>query len=421
MNNHDDKKDKAEESFINNLFEKKEKDQNEQLYKNEFYILEEEIKSKKNQNSLQFMHDILLNKLMLEDYVPFPPKNEESIIVNNQKEEKKKEDDQDKLIEEENEFLRSLHKINYLTFSPFGLSFFEETGKDKNNMNEDLMKEKEEKILHMIDFNYDNFEVTNDLLLNICQGFVDINKLKEENLTKNKEKERAKEKQKELINNLKINSYNKVENEKQEEPKIEKENFDKYEQEFFNKIKTKLNKSFYKDFLTPCLEEFNAAKDKLERKLVMTNWKQKIKEKDDEYEIYLKEKEEKERKEREEQMRLKEIQRKKDKEKEEEQKNNERLMKAFEDIINRSKKDKASKSQNKVNKPNKPFKPRNNSTNKTTNKTRNINTKKKNQLSKSPYSGMNRGNAFNIATNYLNKNYSKSQAKIKTIPINYFK
>ena len=200
MNNHqDEKKDKSEELFINNLFEKKEKDQNEQLYKNEFYILEEELKSKKNQNSLQFMHDILLNKLMLEDYVPFPSKNDEPTIVNNQKEEKKKEDEQDKLIEEENEFLRSLHKINYLTFSPFGLSFFEDNGKDKSTMNEDLLKEREDKILHMIDFNYDSFEVNNDLLLNICQGFVDINKLKEENLKKNKEKE--KEKQKETINN----------------------------------------------------------------------------------------------------------------------------------------------------------------------------------------------------------------------------
>ena len=49
------------------------------------------MKSKKDQNSLQFMHDILLNKLMLEDYAPFPPKNEEPIIVNNQKEEKKKD------------------------------------------------------------------------------------------------------------------------------------------------------------------------------------------------------------------------------------------------------------------------------------------------------------------------------------------
>jgi len=207
-NNHDDKKDKTEESFINNLFEKKEKDQNEQLYKNEFYILEEDIKSKKNQNSLQFMHDILLNKLMLEDYVPFPPKNDEPIIVNNQKEEKKKEDDQDKLIEEENEFLRSLHKINYLTFSPFGLSFFEDNGKDKSTMNEDLLKEREDKILHMIDFNYDSFEVTNDLLLNICQGFVDINKLKEENLLKNKKKKKRSKKKQLII----ITIINKMKN-----------------------------------------------------------------------------------------------------------------------------------------------------------------------------------------------------------------
>ena len=188
MNNHDDKKEKTEETFFNNLFEKKEKEQNEQLYKNEFYVLEEEMKINKDQNSLQFMHDALLNKLMLEDYSPFPPKNEEITIVNNQKEEKKKEDEQDKLIEEENEFLRSLHKINYLTFSPFGLSFFDETNKDSQNFNEDYLKEKEEKILHMIDFDYNNFEVTNDLLLNICQGFVDINKLKEENLTSNKNK-----------------------------------------------------------------------------------------------------------------------------------------------------------------------------------------------------------------------------------------
>ena len=45
-------------------------------------------------------------------------------------------------------------------------------------MSEELLKEKEEKILNMIDFKYDNFEITNDLLLNICQGFVDINILK---------------------------------------------------------------------------------------------------------------------------------------------------------------------------------------------------------------------------------------------------
>ena len=37
----------------------------------------------------------------------------------------------------------------------------------------------------MLNFNYDSFEINNDLLFNICQGFVDMNKLKEENLASN--------------------------------------------------------------------------------------------------------------------------------------------------------------------------------------------------------------------------------------------
>ena len=357
MNNHqDEKKDKSEELFINNLFEKKEKDQNEQLYKNEFYILEEELKSKKNQNSLQFMHDILLNKLMLEDYVPFPSKNDEPTIVNNQKEEKKKEDEQDKLIEEENEFLRSLHKINYLTFSPFGLSFFEDNGKDKSTMNEDLLKEREDKILHMIDFNYDSFEVNNDLLLNICQGFVDINKLKEENLVKNKEKE--KEKQKETINN---NNNN-----KQDEKLVgktdndEKNTLDKNEVLFLEEIESKQNIDFYKDFITPCVTKFKEAKDKTERKNLMDGWKPLIQAMDKEYQAYLKEIEEKEKKEMEEQIRLKELEKKKQKEKEEEEKNNEKFFKALQEIIKKSKKkSNRSKSQDHDGKNNKQVKPRN--------------------------------------------------------------
>ena len=416
--NHDEKKEKLEEAFINNLFEKKDKDQNEQLYKNEFYILEEEIKSKKNQNNLQFMHDILLNKLMLEDYVPFPPKNEEPIIVNNQKEEKKKEDDQDKLVEEENEFLRSLHKINYLTFSPFGLSFFEDNTKDKNNANEDLMKEKEEKILHMIDFNYDNFEVTNDLLLNICQGFVDINKLKEENLTKNKEKQRERERQREaLLNNLKKKEEdaNKI-----EEKKNEKEILEKYEIDFLEEIKIKRDIKFYQNFIKPCEEEFKESNNREERKEIIAKWTPKIREKDIEYEIYLKDLEEKQRKELEEKERLREIEKKKEIEREEEERNNERLMKAFQEIINRNKKKAGnSKSQNKskrVNSQNKIIKQRNKSTNmsdKKGSKTTKIN-------NKSPFGGA-RANPFSTMTKYLNKNVSKSQVKIKTLPNKYFK
>ena len=431
-NNQENKKDEnAEYNFLNNLFEQKEKDQSEQLYKNEFYILEEDIKSKKDQNSLQFMHDILLNKLMLEDYAPFPPKNDEPVIINNQKEEKKKEDDQDKLIEEENEFLRSLHKINYLTFSPFGLSFFDENEKEKNNMSEDLLKEREEKILQMIDFNYDNFEVTNDLLLNICQGFVDMNKLKEENLNKNKVKEPEKKIQPEKKlglnnNNNNENNSNETEKDKSKETNKDKEKnnenvLDKSDLEFQEEIKEKKGIPFYKDILEICekdIKSFNG--NKKERKEAIRKWKSIVQKKDIEYQKYLIKKKEEEKKVMEENKKLQEIQKKKDKEKEEEEKNNDRLMKAFNDIIKRAQKNqKKSKSQNKV------FKPRNpNKVIKARNKSTNLSPKKNNNskiTNKTLYNrSNNHGSAFNITKNYFNKNFSKSQTKIKTLSKNIF-
>ena len=430
MNNHEDKKDKAEENFINNLFEKKEKDQNEQLYKNEFYILEEELKSKKNQNSLQFMHDVLLNKLMLEDYVPFPPKNEEPVIINNQKEEKKKEDEQDKLIEEENEFLRSLHKINYLTFSPFGLSFFEDNNKDKSNMSEEVLKEKEEKILHMIDFKYDNFEVTNDLLLNICQGFVDINKLKEENLTKNKEmekekerereREREKEKQKEkekLEQDKLLNNDNKDKDnpEKEEEDLKKEENpLEKYELDFILEIESKQKKEFYTDFINPCLKEFKNAKDKDERKKVIDKWKPLINNKDEEYKIYMKDLEEKERKEAEEKRRLREIERKKQRKKEEEERNKYELIKAYQELTkNKKRNQNKSKNNHKSKTINKQIK--------LVNKYNKISPKKRNiKLGTKIYDASLKGISFyNSSLKGSSKNLSQSQPKIK--PKNIFK
>ena len=417
MNNQEDKKDKAEENFINNLFEKKEKDQNEQLYKNEFYILEEELKSKKNQNSLQFMHDVLLNKLMLEDYVPFPPKNEEPAIINNQKEEKKKEDDQDKLIEEENEFLRSLHKINYLTFSPFGLSFFEDNNKDKSDINEELLKEKEEKILHMIDFKYDNFEVTNDLLLNICQGFVDINKLKEENLTKNKEKEKEKEKTKPNEINNNDNKDDTIKRKAEEQNKIE-EALNKIEQEFIAEIESKIKIPFYKNFLYPCFSEYKIAINRDERKRVIDKWKPLISKKDDEYRKYMKELKEKEKKELEEKNKIKELERKKQKEKEEEEKNTEKFFKALQEIIKKSKKkSNRRKSQDHDGKNNKQVKPRNLS-NKMSPKKSTKSTKYSSSLTKKGTEGL---GIFSVTTKYFNKNYSRSQEKIKTKPKNNFK
>ena len=414
MNNHEEKKDKTEEeTFINNLFDKKEKDQNEQLYKNEFYILEEELKSKKNQNSLQFMHDVLLNKLMLEDYVPFPPKNEEPAIINNQKEEKKKEDEQDKLIEEENEFLRSLHKINYLTFSPFGLSFFEDNNKDKSNMSEEVLKEKEEKILHMIDFKYDNFEVTNDLLLNICQGFVDINKLKEENLTKNKEKEKEIEKEKmkqnELVNNLnKIEEIPKIE----EAPKKDENVIEKYEQDFISEVESKSKIEFYKIFINPCLEEIKKSKDKNERKKIIEKWRPLINKKDEEYRKYINDIKEKERKEEEEKRKLEEIERKKQKEKEQEEKNKEELIKAYQEL-----KQKRNQNKNKTYNKSKTV----NKTIKSVNKYHKLIPKKSNNklATKANHESYKGFSFYNSSMKSSNKNLSQSQPKIK--PKNIYK
>ena len=335
-NNHDDKKEKEEEIFFNNLFEKKEKDQNEQLYKNEFYVLEEEMKVNKDQNSLQFMHDALLNKLMLEDYSPFPPKNEEPTIVNNQKEEKKKEDEQDKLIEEENEFLRSLHRINYLTFSPFGLSFFDENNKDNQNLSEEILKEKESKILHMIDFDYNNFEVTNDLLLNICQGFVDINKLKEENLTANKtiivqNQAGARDNNQNstnLINDLgNIPIKEKKESEKDEES----------EDELNENVNKKRKIEFYQEIINKFDKEMENV-DKKEKKELIKKWKNTFKDKDKEYEEYLKKLKEEEKKRKQEEKKLKDIENKKKKEMEEKIKSENLFKKGMESIIRKAKK-----------------------------------------------------------------------------------
>ena len=313
MSNNGDKKDKdsPEKKFFNELFELKEKEQNEQLYKNEFYVLEEEMKANKDQNSLQFMHDALLNKLMLEDYSPFPPKNEEPTIVNNQKEEKKKEDEQDKLIEEENEFLRSLHLINYLTFSPFGLSFFDENNKDNQNLGEEYLKEKEDKILHMIDFDYNNFEVTNDLLLNICQGFVDINKLKEENLTCNKNINKPNNNTVNNNNNINNNNtkpsnnnlLNDVGNIPIKEKKEEKDE-DETEDEIYEDANKKRNIDFYNDLIKEYDEEITKL-DKSEKKNFIKKWKNKFKDKDKEYEDYLKKIKEEERKRKQEKKKIK--------------------------------------------------------------------------------------------------------------------
>ena len=295
------------------------------------------MKTNKDQNSLQFMHDALLNKLMLEDYSPFPPKNEEPTIVNNQKDEKKKEDEQDKLIEEENEFLRNLHRINYLTFSPFGLSFFDDN-KDNQNLSEDYLKEKEEKILHMIEFDYNDFEVTNDLLLYICQGFVDINKLKEENLTKNKT-EIPTDTTNTKSNNNTTNSIlmDKVGNLPIKEKKESEKEEDESEDELKDIVNKKKKIDFYKDIINK-YEQEKKIMIKNNKKDFVNKWKNLFEDKDKEYEEHLKKLKEEEKKRKQDEEKLKDLEKKKERERQEQIRTQNLLKKGLESIVQKAKK-----------------------------------------------------------------------------------
>jgi hypothetical protein len=343
MNNQDNnnnKNEKLEEEFFTNLFEKKEKEQNEQLYKNEFYVLEEEMKTNKDKNSLQFMHDALLNKLMLEDYSPFPPKNDEPENIND----KKKEDEKEKeLIKEENEFLRSLHRINYLTFSPFSLSFFDDNFKDNSNMGEEYYKEREEKILNMINFDYNKFEVTNDLLLNICQGFIDINKLKEENLEVNRAQDLQSSNS--VFSTTNINSTNATTNYKpdisttaiRERDEPEKDEDELSEEDFYENINKKRKIDFFKDLIKKYDDE-TSKMTRSEKRENIKKWKDLLDDKEKEYTEHQKKVKEEEKKKKEEEKKNKEIEKKKELERKEKMKKEEELKKGLEEIMKKAKK-----------------------------------------------------------------------------------
>ena len=176
------------------------KDNDEKLYKNTLFGLSDEIKGKKDCNIKELTHDSLLKRMSMEDYSLFPPKNDSLLITDDENLIGK--EDPEKLYEEEVNYLRSINQINYLTFSPFGDSFFPYKFNNKNQIinNNDNEKEKdkdidnsfeeklsdvndrENKILNIIDFDYNNYEINNDLLFNISLGFIDMNKLKHENV-----------------------------------------------------------------------------------------------------------------------------------------------------------------------------------------------------------------------------------------------
>ena len=208
-----------EYNYFEKLFDNAEKDQIGDLYKKELYIMKEDLDKNKYKTTLKLMHDTLLQKFMCEDYAEFIPKNEVAQLIypaekkglnnnnnnnnNNNSKNPKKEDGVDKELLEEYEYLKELYRINYLTFSPFALEYFEKindpnksspSNKNNNdNFNKDNnindkkefaeeQKEKDEKLLKLLNFDYNSYELNNDLLFNISQGFIDISKLKESNL-----------------------------------------------------------------------------------------------------------------------------------------------------------------------------------------------------------------------------------------------
>lgn len=207
-----------EYNFFEKLFDNAEKDQIGDLYKKELYIMKEDLDQNKYKTTLKLMHDTLLQKFMSEDYTEFIPKNEVAQLINppdkkdpsNSNKNLHKEDAVDKELLEEYEYLKELYRLNYLTFSPFAIEYFEkisdpnkfeqsnksnennvqkkESNKNVNNINNNKdevseeQKEKDAKLLKLLNFDYNSYELNNDLLFNIAQGFIDVSKLKESNL-----------------------------------------------------------------------------------------------------------------------------------------------------------------------------------------------------------------------------------------------
>ena len=193
-------KENIDYSLYEKYFDQCDIEEDESLYKKQLYVLEDDKFTKKEESNLTLKHKGLLNRLILEDFSVYPlkkdpldspenTKREESNKkkLNNDDKDSKKVDELEKFAEDENEFIKDLHRINYLTFSPFSLGFFNKNNSNKNKYNnttDQLLKEKENenKLFKMINFDYNSYEFNEDLLFNICHGFVDPDKLKEENI-----------------------------------------------------------------------------------------------------------------------------------------------------------------------------------------------------------------------------------------------
>ena len=264
------------------------------LYKNDLFtpsIEDEELPQKNNsKNKKEIIRDKILKKLSLEDYNLFPPKNDSFLITDN---EVGKDKEQEKIFEDTIDHLRNLHRMNYLTFSPFGMSFCPDLNSIKKKTNDHGTEEaieKENKILNIIDFDYNNYEINNDLLFNISMGFIDMSKLKLENLDRLKNNE-----------NLKQDKSN-----KDEEVELKTDLMNKLEK--FVKDHEKI------EFFSSCINEFHKDFNSLqglnknsEKNKILLKWEKILTDKNKLYQKYLNEQKEKERKKRKEEKLKKEM------------------------------------------------------------------------------------------------------------------
>ena len=338
------------DKLLDSLFDYSNKE-DDILYKNDIDLYpplfeEDNIEEKFKKGNVEISRDKILQNLSLEEYSTFPQKNDSFIInVNEQgkekekgkekkkekekekgKEKEKEKEDQDKLLEDEIDYLQNLHKLNYLTFSPFGTSFFPnlclnkiETEKEKNE--EEQNKEKENKILNMIDFDYNNFEINNDLLFNICMGFIDMNKLKIENVITNENMEQSELKKKKMKKFLQNFQEEEKENENNKEISESEELNTSLMEEINTFIEENKEIPYYTEIINKFNNEFNdneKSEDVNKENELLEKWKKIFENKKEDYKKYLRKEREKKKKEDEEEKikkRVEEIEEQKRKEK----------------------------------------------------------------------------------------------------------
>ena len=288
-------------------------DSSDKLYKNTLLDFGDEF-AKKNieetnieSNIKEYTHNSLLNRISMEDYYLFPPKAESLLIMEDGNLKEKQEPE--KLNEEETEFLQKINKLNYLTFSPFGESFFphkfnEKNIKEKNNKdnsNNNLEKnKKEEKMLDILDFDYEHYLLNNDLLFNISMGYIDITKLKKENIVSNdyliNKKEKINQEEKKMRMMAKIKEENPTKSEfKCEVP---------FKQNLYERLQNFAYRYRNEEFFMKMISEFNSdmsiiteLEKNSEKNRLLLKWESEFKDKQIKYNFLMQKKERMEKKE----------------------------------------------------------------------------------------------------------------------------